>query len=370
MSDSNNPRPAKPYPEFPMYPHRNGQWCRKINGKNYYFGLWEDPNGSLDRHNKEYPYLKAGVPVPVELNLLTIGDGVNLFLQHKDEERRAGIITNRWFQDLCVIGKFIVENLDRRRAVESLTPNDFADIRSKIVRKHSPSISRNWIARIKSVFKYLWDSRLIRTPVNFGVAFKPPSKMHVRKHRAEKGKQLWTAEQIKSLLAVANPTMRAMMLIAINTGCNNSDIRSMPIKAFDLDNGWMDFPRAKTFVDRRVPLWPETIQAIKDYLEIRPRFDSEKLSKLLFVTRWGRDWSPFAINNEMKKLKAICRIDKGSFIWFRKTVQTIGERCGDIIAVRSIMGHVDGSISDHYRQEINDARLTKVTDEIRNWMEF
>jgi hypothetical protein len=34
--------PALPYPDFPLSAHPNGQSCKKINGKLYYFGVWAD----------------------------------------------------------------------------------------------------------------------------------------------------------------------------------------------------------------------------------------------------------------------------------------------------------------------------------------
>ena len=41
-------RPSKPYPEFPLFAHNNGQWCRKIRGKLYAFGKWDDHNAALE----------------------------------------------------------------------------------------------------------------------------------------------------------------------------------------------------------------------------------------------------------------------------------------------------------------------------------
>jgi len=42
-------KPAKPSPSFPLTPHNNGQWCKKIRGKLYFFGVWDDPDAALER---------------------------------------------------------------------------------------------------------------------------------------------------------------------------------------------------------------------------------------------------------------------------------------------------------------------------------
>ena len=45
--------------------------------------------------------------------------------------------------------------------------------------------------------------------------------------------------------------MRAMILLAVNGGLGNTD-GAMP-KALDLRGKWLDYPRGKTGVSRRVP---------------------------------------------------------------------------------------------------------------------
>ena len=61
VGKSTKKRPVKPYPEFPLFAHNNGQWCRKIRGKLYSFGRWEDPTSALKKHNNEYSLFTNGI---------------------------------------------------------------------------------------------------------------------------------------------------------------------------------------------------------------------------------------------------------------------------------------------------------------------
>ena len=45
----------------------------------------------------------------------------------------------------------------------------------------------------------------------------------------------------------------------VNCGFGNGDCASLPLSAVNLDAGWIDFPRPKTGINRRCPLWPETV---------------------------------------------------------------------------------------------------------------
>ena len=53
-------KPSKPYPDFPLFPHATGRWCKKINGKFAFFGPWENPHGALERYLAERDALYAG----------------------------------------------------------------------------------------------------------------------------------------------------------------------------------------------------------------------------------------------------------------------------------------------------------------------
>ena len=60
------------------------------------------------------------------------------------------------------------------------------------------------------------------------------------------------------------------------------------IGAVDLKAGWLDYPRPKTGVHRRCPLWKETREAIKTYLKNRLKPKDKQHADQLFITKHGR----------------------------------------------------------------------------------
>ena len=54
-------RPEKPTPDFPLFPHRNGQWAKKVKGKLLYYGPWSDPQGALARYQNTDTQGQPGV---------------------------------------------------------------------------------------------------------------------------------------------------------------------------------------------------------------------------------------------------------------------------------------------------------------------
>jgi integrase len=170
------------------------------------------------------------------------------------------------------------------------------------VRRTSPGCATGWrrsgglyrlgvtIQHVRSVFKHAFEAGLIPTPIRFGPGFNRPTKKAIRLHRAQQGPKLFSPDEVHRLLDAAGVQLRAMILLGINAGFGNGDCGNLPLSAVNLDTGWLDYPRPKTGINRRCPLWPETLAALREALVQRPA-PKEAAAGLFFVTRCGMPWS-------------------------------------------------------------------------------
>src|SRR5688572_16025175 len=88
-------KPAKPYPEFPLFPHATKRWAKKIRGVMHYFGPWADPDAALQKYLEQKDALHAGRK-PREVSAgVTVKDLANAFLNHKQAKLDAGELSPR-----------------------------------------------------------------------------------------------------------------------------------------------------------------------------------------------------------------------------------------------------------------------------------
>jgi integrase len=368
-------KPVKPYPDFPLFPHATKRWAKKIRGKMHYFGPWDDPDGALAKYLEQKDALHAGRKAREATEGLTVKELCNRFLTAKLGLVESGELTNRSWQDYKATCDLIVAHFGRGRLVGDIDPDDFSPLRTKMAKKWGPVTLGNAIQRIRVVFKFAFDEGLIDRPVRYGQGFKRPSQKTVRIDRARKGPKLFTADEIKRMVEAAGPTMRAMILLGINCGFGNADCGHLPRSVVDLDGAVIDFPRPKTGIARRCPLWPETVQAIRDALARRPEAKKEEHDGLVFITKYGLSWakdtpdSPVA--KETRKLLRSLHINgrKGlGFYTLRHTFRTVADESKDQPAVDYMMGHEVAHMSSHYRETISDARLKAVAEHVRMWL--
>src|SRR5262250_1314751 len=90
-------KPAKPRPDFPLFPHAAGIWAKKIRGKLHYFGTWDDPDGALAKYLEQKDDLHAGKKPRPDASALTVKDLANAYLNFKQELVATGELGNRTF---------------------------------------------------------------------------------------------------------------------------------------------------------------------------------------------------------------------------------------------------------------------------------
>jgi integrase len=366
-------KPAKPYPLFPLYAHAAGYWAKKIRGKLHYFGPWNDPDGALAKYLEQKDALHADRTPRPDPEALTMKGLANAFLDAKQALVDAGELSHRtWagYKDACDL---LVAEFGKGRLVADLGPDDFAALRKRLAKRWGPHRLAGTIQCVRCVFKYGFDAELIHTPVRSGPGFKRPSKKTLRLHRAKQGPKLFTAEEVRRLLGAAGPPIKAMLLLAVNAGMGNSDIGNLPMAALDLENGVIDFPRPKTGIPRRCPLWPETVAAIREAIAQRPEPKKAEHAALVFVTRyggaWGKDTSDNPISKETRKLLDLLGINgHRNFYCLRHTFRTVADEAKDQPAADYIMGHEVAHMSSVYRETISDERLRAVTEHVRAWL--
>jgi integrase len=369
-------KPSKPYPDFPLTPHRGAkQWCKKIRGKLHYFGPLDNPDAALQKYLDQKDDLHAGRTPRPDPAALMVKDVANAFLNGKQALVDAGELSPRTWVEYKAMADELVVHAGKARLVADLRPDDFASLRNRLAKKWGPHRLRKAIQYLRSMFKFAYDAELIDRPVRYGPGFNRPSLKTLRLHRAKQGLKLFSADEIRRLLPVASIPMKAMLLLGINCGFGNADCGRLPRSAVDLDRGWIDYPRPKTGVARRCPLWPETVQALREAIATRPEPKQTEHAGLVFITMFGTAWfkgtCDCPITQEMARLLRRLGINgrKGlGFYTLRHTFRTVADEAKDQPAADFIMGHEVAHVSSVYRETISDERLKAVADHVRRWL--
>jgi integrase len=304
---------------------------------------------------------------------LTVADLCNRFLTAKLRQREAGEITARTFDEYRSTTDRLVSTFGKDRLVDDLASDDFEALRAGMAKQWGPVRLGNEIQKVRTVFKYGYEAGLIDRPVRYGPQFKKPSAGVLRRHRAKNGERMLEAGEIRRLLDAAPVQLRAMLLLGVNAGFGNHDVATLPLSALDLDTGWVNYPRPKTGIPRRCPLWPETVATLREAIASRPT-PKPDAAALVFVTTRGRPWLSRGIANpvsvaarDLIKTAGVHRNGVG-FYTLRHTFRTVADAARDPVAADLIMGHSDPSMAAHYRERVEDSRLAAVADAVRGWL--
>src|SRR5262245_17388103 len=92
-------KPAKPYADFPLFPHATGRWAKKIRGRLVYFGPWDDPDGALTKYLTEKDDLYAGRAPRAAAEALTVYRLCGRYLVAKKQLLSAGELKPRTYAE-------------------------------------------------------------------------------------------------------------------------------------------------------------------------------------------------------------------------------------------------------------------------------
>ena len=381
-------KPDKPRPDFPLFPHNNGLWAKKIKGKLHYFGPWADPDKALETYLDQKDDLYAGRVPGKRRGVLTIRDLVNRFLTRKKQQADLNEITPRLVRDYKYTTDRVVNVFGLTRAVEDLGPADFERLLGVMAETMGPTTRTTEIRKTRAVFKYAYDCELIEKPIKYGPAFSPPPQRVLKKARRQNGLKMFERDELRAVLDEAGAAFKAMVLLGVNCGFGNHDCSTLTFAALDLEGGWHNHARPKTGAERRCPLWPETVEAIKKAIAKRREPLDPADSELVFITQYGRRYVRFQpmakpdpkdptkgvwfdgvsmVAREVLRRAGVKRPGL-SFYALRHTFETIAGETADQVAVDYIMGHLRGDMASVYREWISDDRLRRVTDHVHAWL--
>jgi integrase len=341
--------------KFPLFIHKGrGYWCKTVLGKHRYFGkVADDPDGkkALKRWLREKDFLLAGLEPPAgDEDTINVKYLCNKYLAVKDAEFKAGELAKRTFEEWKSVCELTMETIPSSLPLDKIQPDHFEKLLVAIKGRYSSPNSRGkYIMAVRSLFKYAYAMGMITRAMVYCPGFTKPTAMTYRKHEAERGDRSLTRDEVLKLLKKADKPMMVCILLGLQ--CGFSNLECAFLERSHIKDGWVVMPRVKTAVARRIPLWPETIKAIKAAIAEGPEDG-------IFVI-YRKSGQPFKSNRHVgyafETLAASVGVD-ARFYDLRRTLQTISENHldnFDLPAIQAIMGHCirRDDMSARYRSE-------------------
>lgn len=352
-----SPRRKTRSDKFPLTLHPTGQYCKKINGKIHYFGT--NKKQALDNYLEQATYLHGGPALAQKTSNGNMGlkQLCDLYLEYQHSKVLAGNLSARHYTDQMGSLSKLMSFLGKGRRIKGISTLDLQNYKRQLQGAYGSAHRLNLhIGAMKAMFHSARRNDILQNIPNIDAVSKGKI-VHQEMY-------IFTSEQIKKLLFVANPKMRAMIWLGLNCGFGCTDCARLKWKDLDLESSRVRLARNKTGVPRNLPLWPETIQALKKV----PRS-----GQLVLYTAEGHPWvrtllkikkdkgrrytSVNAVTSMFARLLKKARINapKGTgFYTFRRTAATLAARSGDPFAVQRLLGHVDLTTATRYVQDISE----------------
>jgi integrase len=364
------------HPDYPLTPHPSGQWTKKVRGKVHYFGILGDPDNALRLWLQEKDYHLAGLPPPANVGGLTVEQLLDRHLQDVDDRIAAGKLSRNTRNDYRLVRRAFRDVSLLRSPVAALTPIHFSSVLKEVEKSGRCLRSqRNVIVATKAVLN--WGSGMGLFPaLALGPRFVSPGTAAIEVEQEASGRcRFIEREAILHVLGVDDKKMNVAVLLGINCGFYYSDSMEITLDRLHLDEAipYHDFRRPKTKKRRMAVLWPETVEAIRDYISVRPPSEDKRL----LVTRNGEQyskengnyWLAEKFNRLLRKIGAYRKgVSIGSL---RHTYGTVVDLVPDQAMIDLTMGHTNKSLQKRVYKQLNLdelSRLEVVADTVREWL--
>ena len=343
--------------KFPLTLHPTGQYCKKIKGKIRYFGT--DKKKALERYLAQATYLHGAQSLLQKASngKMTLKQLCDLYSQYQHSRVLADNLTPKHYSDQIGSLNRLMSFLGQGCKIESISTLDLQNYKRKLQSHYASADRLNLnISDMKAMFHWARRNDVLETIPNIDAISKGKI--------VHKEMYTFNSEQIKKLLSAADVKIQAMIWLGLNCGFGCTDCGKLEWKDLDLKNGRVRLPRNKTGTRRDFPLWPETIQALKEL----PRS-----GQLVFYTSEGHPWVTTVVktkSNGEREYTSVNRITptfsrlmkkvgmhvpKGTgFYALRRTAATMAARSGDPFAVQRLLGHVDLTMATRYVQDVSE----------------
>lgn len=363
-------RPNKPYPDFPLFPHPNGQWCKKVNKIPYYFGSWkDDPKGeqAILNWKARQDDIRAGIDTPkpaVKTAVtLTLGRLKDEFLKDRAVQVSAGDLSPRTLADYQTEIATFVQAVGSTLQVAQIGPGHFKAYHDETMiqkRKLGRHARKRIMAYIKAMFRWGHGNDDPKFPLpDFGNSFVAPdtspealSMAKERAGEADYSELIVTGDQINQMVKHSSVNMQAVILLGVNIGIGPADLGRLRWSDIDLEHGVFKKPRWKTGVKRRSYIWKRTRRVL-----IQIKLANQPVeTDLVFRTKFGK---PFYLETVGTDSEVTCHKVISNYIFglvrrlrlkgidlkgvthqrLRHTFATLGMKARDQEALDWAMGH-------------------------------
>jgi len=343
--------------KFPLTLHPTGQYCKKIKGKLHYFGT--DRTKALHCYLEDANFLHTGRGQThrVQKETVTLKALCNLYLEHQDARVKVGELSIRHNLDQTTCLRILVRILGQHCSVDEISALDLQNYKKKLQKRYgSPHRTNLSIAVMKAMFHWAKKNEVLSRIPNIDAV----SKVKVLR----KERPTFTVEQTKKLLDKASPQMYAMILLGLNCGFGGTDCSGLLWEHVNFKRSRICYPRGKTGVLRNLPLWQETVEALKALPNCEQRIFNTPTGKawVRMIKTVGKDdnikyTKNDSVGKEFSKLlkKAGIKTEKGvGFYTLRRTAATLAARSGDPFAVQRLLGHADLKMATTYVQDVSE----------------